>query len=151
MRLFRARKASARREDGVRGAGGAAAALCSGCRSIAWDGLVGCRRERCRILGIQLWAAGDRPAVQGVVGFLAYEVSTGCRPADGGAAGDLVVFAIKLVGGHQIVTPPAVHGATSRAPWLEVTIALRLSVCGRVYASDFSRYCPQTSTAGVVG
>jgi NCS1 family nucleobase:cation symporter-1 len=56
------------------------------------------------------------------------------------------VFAVKLVGGHQIVTPPAVSGADLAGAFvLEVTIAFSLAVSWASYAADFSRYLPAES------
>ena len=62
-----------------------------------------------------------------------------------------VVFAVKLVGGHQIVTPPLVSGADLAGAFvLEVTIAFSLAVSWASYAADFSRYLPADSSRGRV-
>jgi NCS1 family nucleobase:cation symporter-1 len=58
-----------------------------------------------------------------------------------------VVFAVKLVGGHQIVTPAALSGADLVGAFvLEVTIAFSLAVSWASYAADFSRYLPVNSS-----
>src|SRR5882757_4737080 len=101
--------------------------------SIAWDALVGLfgGEALAVLLGIPFWSA-----VLTVLLFLTF-----------------VVFAVKLVGGHDVVTPPTVHGADLAGAFvLEVTIALSLSVSWASYASDFSRYLPaSTSRARVFG
>ncbi len=58
-----------------------------------------------------------------------------------------LVFAVKLVGGHQIVTPATVSGADLAGAFvLEVTIAFSLAVSWASYAADFSRYLPADSS-----
>jgi NCS1 family nucleobase:cation symporter-1 len=58
-----------------------------------------------------------------------------------------VVFAVKLVAGQEIVTPPGVHGADLVGSFvLEVTIAFSLAVSWASYAADFSRYLPADSS-----
>src|SRR6201991_5329314 len=83
--------------------------------SIAWDGLVGLFGGEALsvLLGIPFWAAVLIVlAVQGVVGFFGYEVIHRLQ-----AVLTVVlfltfaVFAVKLVGGQDIVTPAAVFGA----------------------------------------
>jgi NCS1 family nucleobase:cation symporter-1 len=57
-----------------------------------------------------------------------------------------VVFAVKLVGGHDVVTPATVHGADLVGAFvLEVTIAFSLAISWASYAADFSRYLPADS------
>jgi NCS1 family nucleobase:cation symporter-1 len=57
------------------------------------------------------------------------------------------VFAVKLAAGHEVVTPPLVHGADLVGAFiLEVTIALSLSISWASYAADFSRYLPADSS-----
>jgi len=58
-----------------------------------------------------------------------------------------VVFAVKLVGGHDVVTPPTSHGADLVGSFvLMVTISFSLAVSWASYASDFSRYLPAKSS-----
>jgi NCS1 family nucleobase:cation symporter-1 len=58
-----------------------------------------------------------------------------------------VVFAVKLVSGHPVVTPPTVAGADLLGAFvLEVTIALSLAISWASYAADFSRYLPTSSS-----
>jgi NCS1 family nucleobase:cation symporter-1 len=119
--------------------------------SIAWDGLVGLFGGEALsvLLGIPFWAAVLIVlAVQGVVGFFGYEVIHRLQAVlTVVLLVTFIVFAIKLVGGHEIVTPPAVHGADLAGAFvLEVTIALSLSVSWASYASDFSRYLPADSS-----
>ena len=62
-----------------------------------------------------------------------------------------VVFAVKLAGGHPVVTPATVQGADLVGAFvLEVTIALSLSVSWASYAADFSRYLPADSSRAKV-
>jgi len=62
-----------------------------------------------------------------------------------------VVFAVKLVGGHEIITPASVNGADLVGAFvLEVTIAFSLAVSWASYAADFSRYLPADSSRGRV-
>ena len=119
--------------------------------SIAWDGLVGLFGGEALsvLLGIPFWAAVLIVLlVQGVVGFFGYEVINRLQAVlTVVLLVTFIVFAVKLVGGHQIVTPPAVHGADLAGAFvLEVTIALSLSVSWASYASDFSRYLPADSS-----
>jgi NCS1 family nucleobase:cation symporter-1 len=119
--------------------------------SIAWDGLVGLfgGEALAVLLGIPFWAAVLIVlAVQGVVGFFGYEVIHRLQAVLTVVLFlTFIVFAIKLVGGHEIVTPPTVHGADLAGAFvLEVTIALSLSVSWASYASDFSRYLPADSS-----
>jgi nucleobase:cation symporter-1, NCS1 family len=58
-----------------------------------------------------------------------------------------VVFAVKLVGGHEIVTPPTVAGVDLAGAFiLEVTIAFSFAISWASYAADFSRYLPANSS-----
>jgi len=62
-----------------------------------------------------------------------------------------VVFAVKLAGGHEIVTPAAAHGPDLVGAFiLEVTVALSLAVSWASYASDYSRYLPAHSSRRAV-
>jgi NCS1 family nucleobase:cation symporter-1 len=57
-----------------------------------------------------------------------------------------VVFAVKLVGGHEVITLASVQGADLAGVFvLEVTIAFSLAVSWASYAADFSRYLPANS------
>ncbi len=119
--------------------------------SIAWDGLVGLfgGEALAVLLGIPFWAAVLIVlALQGAVGFFGYElihrvqaVLTVVLFATFG------VFAIKLVSGHQVITPATTAGADLIGAFvLEVTIALSLAISWASYAADFSRYLPTTSS-----
>src|SRR3954470_16315573 len=112
--------------------------------SIAWDALVGLfgGEALAVLLGIPFWTAVLIVlGVQGVVGFYGYEVIHRLQAVLTVVLFiTFVVFAIKLVGGHDVVTPPTVHGADLAGAFaLEVTIALSLTVSWASYASDFSR------------
>jgi NCS1 family nucleobase:cation symporter-1 len=125
--------------------------------SIAWDALVGLfgGEALAVLLGIPFWTAVLIVlGVQGVVGFYGYEVIHRLQAVLTVVLFiTFVVFAIKLVGGHDVVTPPTVHGADLAGAFvLEVTIALSLTVSWASYASDFSRYLPaDTSRRRVFG
>ncbi|MCU1699993.1 MAG: purine-cytosine permease-like transporter, partial [Mycobacterium sp.] len=119
--------------------------------SIAWDALVGLfgGEALAVLLGIPFWSAVLIVlGVQGVVGFFGYEVIHRMEAVLTVVLFlTFVVFAVKLVGGHDVVTPPTVHGADLAGAFvLEVTIALSLSVSWASYASDFSRYLPASSS-----
>jgi nucleobase:cation symporter-1, NCS1 family len=119
--------------------------------SIAWDALVGLfgGEALAVLLGIPFWSAVLIVlGVQGVVGFFGYEVIHRMEAVLTVVLFlTFVVFAVKLVGGHDVVTPPTVHGADLVGAFvLEVTIALSLSVSWASYASDFSRYLPATTS-----
>ena len=107
------------------------------------------------LLGIPFWVAVLIVlGVQGVVGFFGYEVIHRLQAVLTVVLFvTFVVFAVKLVGGHDVVTPPTVHGADLAGAFvLEVTIALSLTVSWASYASDFSRYLPaDTSRRRVFG
>ena len=119
--------------------------------SIAWDGLVGLfgADALAVLLGIPFWIAVLIVlAVQGVVGFFGYEVIHRLQAVLTVVLFiTFVVFAVKLVGGHQIVTPADAHGADLVGAFvLEVTVALSLAISWASYASDFSRYLPANSS-----
>jgi NCS1 family nucleobase:cation symporter-1 len=119
--------------------------------SIAWDALVGLfgGEALAVLLGIPFWVAVLIVlSVQGVVGFFGYEVIHRLQAVLTVVLFlTFMVFAVKLVGGHQIVTPPNVHGADlAGAFMLEVTIAFSLAVSWASYAADFSRYLPADSS-----
>src|SRR6478672_11308205 len=125
--------------------------------SIAWDALVGLfgGEALAVLLGIPFWVAVLIVlAVQGAVGFFGYELIHRLQAVLSVVLfTTFLVFAVKLVGGHEVVTPPTVSGADlSGAVVLEVTIAFSLAVSWASYAADFSRYLPATSsTARVCG
>jgi nucleobase:cation symporter-1, NCS1 family len=123
--------------------------------SIAWDGLVGLfgGEALAVLLDIPFWVAVLIVlALQGVVGFFGYEVIHRMQ-----AVLTLilfvtfVVFAVKLVAGHQVVAAATVGGADLVGAFiLEVTIALSLAISWASYAADFSRYLPANSSRGAV-
>ena len=119
--------------------------------SIAWDALAALfgAEALTLLLGIPFWVAalivlGD----QGLVGFFGYELIHRLQAVMTVVLfTTFVVFAVKLVGGQEVVTPPTVSGADlSGAVVLEVTIAFSLAVSWASYAADFSRYLPATSS-----
>jgi NCS1 family nucleobase:cation symporter-1 len=119
--------------------------------SIAWDALVGLfgGEALAVLLGIPFWIAVLIVlAVQGAVGFFGYEVIHRLQAVlTVVLLTTFVVFAVKLVGGHEIVTPASVHGADLAGAFvLEVTIAFSLAVSWASYAADFSRYLPADSS-----
>src|SRR3984957_17322309 len=119
--------------------------------SIAWDALVGLfgGEALAVLLGIPFWVAVLIVlSVQGAVGFFGYEVIHRLQAVLTVILFiTFMVFAVKLVGGHQIVTPASVHGADLVGAFvLEVTIAFRLAVSWASYAADFSRYLPADSS-----
>ncbi len=119
--------------------------------SIAWDALVGLfgGEALAVLLGIPFWIAVLIVlGVQGAAGFFGYEVIHRMQAVLTVVLfTTFVVFAVKLVGGHEIVTAPAVHGADLAGAFvLEVTIAFSLAVSWASYAADFSRYLPADSS-----
>jgi NCS1 family nucleobase:cation symporter-1 len=119
--------------------------------SIGWDALVGLfgGEALAVLLGVPFWVAVLIVlAVQGAVGFFGYEMIHRLQAVLTVVLFvTFVVFAVKLVGGHQIVTPPTVHGADLAGAFvLEVTIAFSLAVSWASYAADFSRYLPADSS-----
>jgi NCS1 family nucleobase:cation symporter-1 len=125
--------------------------------SIGWDALVGLfgGDALAALLGIPFWLAVLIVlGVQGAVGVVGYELIHRLQAVLTVVLfATFVVFAVKLVGGHQIVTPAAVSGADLTGAFvLEVTIAFSLAVSWASYAADFSRYLPaDSSKAGVFG
>lgn len=118
--------------------------------SIAWDALVGLfgGEALAALLGIPFWIAVLIVlGVQGAVGFFGYELIHRLQAVLTVVLfATFVVFAVKLVSGHDIVTPASVHGADLAGAFvLELTIALSLSISWASYASDFSRYLPASS------
>ena len=125
--------------------------------AIAWDGLVGIfgGEALAALLGIPFWVAVLIVlATQGVVGVFGYEVIHRVQAVMTVIlAITFTVFAIRLLGGHQVVTPPTETGPGLAAAFvMEVTIALSASISWASYASDYSRYLPaRTSRAAVFG
>ena len=118
--------------------------------SIAWDALVGLfgGEALAALLGIPFWVAVL--IVRGVLG------------GGGGCGSELthrlqavltvvlfatfLVFAVKVVSSHDIVTAATVQGPDLVGVFvLEVTIAFSLAISWASYAADFSRYLPATS------
>lgn len=119
--------------------------------SIAWDGLVGLfgGEALALLLGIPFWVAVLIVlGLQGAVGFFGYEVIHRVQAVlTVVLLVTFVVLAVKLVGGHQIVTPATVTGPDLAGAFvLEVTIALSLAISWSSYAADFSRYLPAQSS-----
>lgn len=118
--------------------------------SVAWDGLVGLfgGEALAALLGIPFPAAVLIVlALQGAVGFFGYELIHRVQAVLTVVLfATFVVFAVKLVAGHDVITAPAVHGADLAGAFvLEVTIALSLAISWASYAADFSRYLPADS------
>ena len=119
--------------------------------SIAWTALVGLfgGEALAVLLGIPFWVAVVIVlGVQGFVGFFGYELIHRVQAVLTVVLfATFVVFAAKLVGGHEIVTPATVTGADLAGAFvLEVTIAFSFGVSWASYAADFSRYLPATSS-----
>src|SRR6478735_2663273 len=119
--------------------------------TIAWDALVGLFGGEALsvLLGIPFWLGVLIVlALQGAAGFFGYEVIHRMQAVLTVVLFvTFVVFAVKLVGGHEIVTPASVHGADLAGAFvLEVTIAFSLAVSWASYAADFSRYLPADSS-----
>src|SRR4051812_14598943 len=119
--------------------------------TIAWDALVGLfgGEALALLLGVPFWVAVLIVlGVQGAVGFFGYELIHRLQAVLTVVLFvTFVVFAVKLVGGHDIVTPASVHGADLAGAFvLEVTIAFSLAVSWASYAADFSRYLPADSS-----
>src|SRR5690349_21541225 len=101
--------------------------------TIAWDALVGLfgGEAIAVLLGIPFWVAVLIVlGVQGAVGFFGYELIHRLQAVLTVVLfTTFVVFTVKLVGGQQIITPTAVHGADLAGAFvLEVTIAFSLAV-----------------------
>jgi nucleobase:cation symporter-1, NCS1 family len=123
--------------------------------SIAWDALVGLfgGEALAVLLDIPFWIAVLVVlGVQGVVGFFGYELIHRLQAVLTVVLFvTFLVFAVKLVGGHDVITPATVHGADLVGAFvLEVTIALSLAISWASYAADFSRYLPAHSSRGQV-
>jgi NCS1 family nucleobase:cation symporter-1 len=90
--------------------------------------------------------------VQGVVGFFGYELIHRLQAVLTVVLFvTFLVFAVKLVGGHDVTAPATVHGADLAGAFvLEVTIALSLAISWASYAADFSRYLPANSSRAAV-
>ncbi|MBW8710808.1 MAG: cytosine permease, partial [Mycobacterium sp.] len=119
--------------------------------TIAWDALVGLfgGEALALLLGVPFWVAVLIVlGVQGAVGFFGYELIHRLQAVLTVVLFvTFVVFAVKLVGGHDIVTPASVHGGDRAGAFvLEVTIAFSLAVSWASYAADFSRYLPADSS-----
>ena len=123
--------------------------------TIAWDALVGLFGGEALsvLLGIPFWLGVLIVlCVQGAAGFFGYEVIHQMQAVLTIVLfTTFVVFAVKLVGGHEIVTPASVHGADLVGAFvLEVTIAFSLAVSWASYAADFSRYLPADTPRALV-
>jgi len=119
--------------------------------SIAWDALVGFfgGEALAVLLGIPFWIAVLIVlGVQGAVGFFGYEMIHRLQAVLTVVLfTTFVVFAVKLVGGHEVIAPASVQGADLAGAFvLEVTIAFSLAVSWASYAADFSRYLPSDSS-----
>jgi len=119
--------------------------------SIAWDAMAGLfgAEALAVLLGIPFWLAVLIVlAAQGAVGFFGYELIHRVQAVLTVVLfTTFVVFAAKLVGGHDVVTPAGVGGADLVGAFvLEVTIAFSAAVSWATYAADFSRYLPADSS-----
>lgn len=119
--------------------------------SIAWDALVGLfgGEALAVLLGIPFWIAVlIVMGVQAAAGFFGYEVIHRMQAVLTVVLFvTFVVFAVKLIGGHEIVTAPVMQGADLAGAFvLEVTIAFSIAVSWASYSSDFSRYLPADSS-----
>ncbi|MDT5011639.1 MAG: nucleobase:cation symporter, family [Mycobacterium sp.] len=119
--------------------------------SIGWDGLVGIfgAEALATLLGTPFWTGVLIVlALQGVVGFFGYEVIHRLQAVLTVVLfATFVVFAIKLVVGHDIVVPATVHGGDLVGAFVfEVTLAFSLAISWASYAADFSRYLPADSS-----
>lgn len=115
--------------------------------AIAWDGLVGLfgGEALAALLGIPFWLAVLIVlATQGVVGVFGYEVIHRVQVIMTVILTiTFAVFTVRLLGGHQVITPPTESGPGLAAAFvMEVTIALSVSISWASYASDYSRYLP---------
>jgi nucleobase:cation symporter-1, NCS1 family len=123
--------------------------------SIAWGALAGLfgAEALAVLLGIPFWLAVLIVLVmQGAVGFFGYEVIHRVQAVLTVVLfTTFVVFAAKLFGGHDVVTPASVGGADLVGAFvLEVTIAFSIAVSWASYAADFSRYLPADSSGARV-
>jgi nucleobase:cation symporter-1, NCS1 family len=125
--------------------------------SIAWDGLVGLfgGEALAVLLGIPFWGGVLIVLVlQGAVGFFGYELIHRVQAVLTVILFvTFVVFAVKLVIGHEVITPATVAGPDLVGAFvMEVTIAFSLAISWASYAADFSRYLPaDSSTVKVFG
>lgn len=125
--------------------------------SIAWDALVGLfgGEALAVLLGIPFWIAVLVVlGVQGAVGFFGYELIHRLQAVLTVILfATFAVFTVKLVGGHEVITPATAQAADLAGSFvLEVTIAFSLAVSWASYAADFSRYLPaESSRARVFG
>ena len=115
--------------------------------SIAWTALVGLfGAEALAVLtGMPFWLAVlVALAVQGTIGIFGYELIHRLQAALTVVLfATFVVFAVKLVAGHEIMTSATVFGADLFGAFvLQVTIGFSLAVSWASYAADFSRYLP---------
>lgn len=139
------------------GGGVAVVAVIQWLSAIAWDGLVGLfgGEALAALLGIPFWVAVLIVlAVQGAVGVFGYEVIHRVQAIMAVILTVVfAVFAVRLLGGHEVVSPATETGPGLIAAFaMEVTIALSLSVSWAPYASDYSRYLPvRTSRSAVFG
>jgi nucleobase:cation symporter-1, NCS1 family len=120
--------------------------------SIAWDALAGLfgAEALALLLGIPFWIAVLIVlSAQGLVGFFGYELIHRLQAVLTVVLfTTFVVFAVKLIGGHDVVVPPTVFGADLAGVFiLEVTIAFSLAVSWASYAADFSRYLPANASS----
>ena len=123
--------------------------------SIAWDALAALfgAEALAVLLGIPFWmAAVVVLAAQGVVGVFGYELIHRMQAVLTVVLfTTFLVFAVKLVGGHEVMTPAMVSGADFAGAFvLEVTIAFSGALSWASYAADFSRYLPATSSPAKV-
>jgi len=125
--------------------------------AIAWDGLVGLfgGEALAALLDVPFWLAVMIVLVtQGAVGIFGYEVIHRMQAVMTVILTiTFTVFAIRLLGGHEVITAPTETGPGLAAAFvMEVTIALSASISWASYASDYSRYLPaRTSRAAVFG
>ncbi len=125
--------------------------------SIAWGAMAGLfgAEALAVLLDIPFWLAVLIVLVmQGVVGFFGYELIHRVQAVLTVVPfTTFVVFAAKLVGGHDVIAPASVVGADLVGAFvLEVTIAFSAAVSWASYAADFSRYLPvDSSRARVFG
>src|SRR5436190_1156905 len=107
------------------------------------------------VLGLGFWLGLLAMVIGTVLGSLVVAylstwgpcTGTGQLPNSRMAFGGAVVFAVKLLGGVDIVREPIDHGGSLAGAFvLEVTIAFSLAVSWASYAADFSRYLPADSS-----
>ncbi|RZT15978.1 NCS1 family nucleobase:cation symporter-1 [Mycobacterium sp. BK558] len=123
--------------------------------SISWGALIGLFGGDALsvLLGIPFWAGALIVlGVQGLVGFFGYELIHRLQAVLTVVLFvTFVAFTIKLVGGHDIVSPATVAGPDLAGAFvLEVSIAFSLAVSWATCAADFSRYLPAEVSRGRV-